>query len=577
MTATQERARRRDRPRPPPQGGPAADHRPHPLDRQPHAARDAAPRDGAQPVRPRHHHLDRHRGGEGRAQRRRRAHRRRLRRRAGRAASTPGRSPPTRRRRPTRRCRATGSPSPARSSPSWSPAPPPRRATPPSSSTSTTTSCRPRSTSRRLRRPTTTVLAHPDLGTNKSAPLGVRLRRGRHRRRRRGGDREGPRRRHRHRARVPPAAADPGLHGAALGRGRPDRRADARCGRRPRSRTSSGSRSPRRPACRSRRSGSIAPDVGGGFGGKLQATPEEWIAWAVARRLGKPVKYTETRSESLMAAHHGRDQWQKLTLAAEKDGTVTGLKVDLLADLGSYVALVGGGVPVLGAFMFNAIYKFPAYRFTCQTVLTNKTWTDAYRGAGRPEATYAHRADDGRARRRARRRPAGDPREELDQARGVPVHHGGRAGVRLRQLRGRDRARPRRCSATTSCAPSRSSAATPATGSSSASASRRSPRCAASRRRRVLGSLDYGAGGWEHAERADARDRQGRGRHRRQRPRPGPRDGVQPDRRRPARRGRSRTSRCCTATPRSPTRAWTPTARARWWSAARRWCGPPTR
>ena len=89
-----------------------------------------------------------------------------------------------------------------------------------------------------------------------------------------------------------------------------------------------------------------------------------------------------------MAAHHGRDQWQKLTLAAEKDGTVTGLKVELLADLGSYVAIVGGGVPVLGAFMFNAIYKFPAYHFACQTVLTNKTWTDAYRGAGRPEATF---------------------------------------------------------------------------------------------------------------------------------------------------------------------------------------------
>lgn len=133
----------------------------------------------------------------------------------------------------------------------------------------------------------------------------------------------------------------------------------------------------------------IAPDVGGGFGGKLQQTPEEMITFAVARRLGKPVKYTETRSESLMAGHHGRDQWQKLTLSAEKDGTVTGLKVELTADLGAYVAILGGGVPVLGAFMFNAIYKFPAYQFNCQTVLTNKTWTDAYRGAGRPEATYA--------------------------------------------------------------------------------------------------------------------------------------------------------------------------------------------
>ncbi|HET9829269.1 MAG TPA: xanthine dehydrogenase family protein molybdopterin-binding subunit [Nocardioidaceae bacterium] len=132
----------------------------------------------------------------------------------------------------------------------------------------------------------------------------------------------------------------------------------------------------------------IAPDVGGGFGGKLQCTPEEFITIMAARRIGKPVKYTETRSESLMAAHHGRDQWQKITVAATKDGTVTGLKVDLLADLGAYVAIMGGGVPVLGAFIFNAIYKFPAYQFNCQTVLTNKTWTDAYRGAGRPEATF---------------------------------------------------------------------------------------------------------------------------------------------------------------------------------------------
>ncbi|MBU2695974.1 xanthine dehydrogenase family protein molybdopterin-binding subunit [Pimelobacter sp. 30-1] len=133
----------------------------------------------------------------------------------------------------------------------------------------------------------------------------------------------------------------------------------------------------------------IAPDVGGGFGGKLQQTPEEMIAFAVARRLGKPVKFTETRSESLLTAHHGRDQWQRLTLAATKDGHVTGLKVDLLADLGAYVAIVGGGVPVLGAFMFNAIYKFPAYQFQTTNILTNKTWTDAYRGAGRPEATFA--------------------------------------------------------------------------------------------------------------------------------------------------------------------------------------------
>jgi carbon-monoxide dehydrogenase large subunit len=133
----------------------------------------------------------------------------------------------------------------------------------------------------------------------------------------------------------------------------------------------------------------IAPDVGGGFGGKLQVTPEDAITLVVARRLGRPVKYTETRSESLMAAHHGRDQIQKLTLAAKSDGTVTGLKVELTCDMGAYLGVVTPGIPILGAFMFNSIYKFNAYRFVNKNIFTNRNWTDAYRGAGRPEATYA--------------------------------------------------------------------------------------------------------------------------------------------------------------------------------------------
>jgi carbon-monoxide dehydrogenase large subunit len=133
----------------------------------------------------------------------------------------------------------------------------------------------------------------------------------------------------------------------------------------------------------------IAPDVGGGFGGKLQVNPEEVITIMAAQRIGKPVKYTETRSESMVASHHGRAQQQKVTIAATRDGRMTGLKAELLADMGAYVALLGGGTPALGAFMFNGIYKIPSYRFDLTTVLTNKTWTDAYRGAGRPEATFA--------------------------------------------------------------------------------------------------------------------------------------------------------------------------------------------
>jgi carbon-monoxide dehydrogenase large subunit len=140
----------------------------------------------------------------------------------------------------------------------------------------------------------------------------------------------------------------------------------------------------------------IAPDVGGGFGSKLQVTAEEVLALLLARKLGRPVKWNETRSEGNVAVHHGRDQLQRLRLAATRDGRILGLDVDLLADMGAYLMLVTPGVPLLGAFMFNAIYKMDAYRFNCTGVFTTKTPTDAYRGAGRPEATYAieHLMDD---------------------------------------------------------------------------------------------------------------------------------------------------------------------------------------
>src|SRR5690349_22486520 len=109
----------------------------------------------------------------------------------------------------------------------------------------------------------------------------------------------------------------------------------------------------------------IAPDVGGGFGSKLQVTAEEVLAVLIARKLGRPVKWTESRSEGNMTVHHGRDQWQRLRLAADRDGRLRGLSVDLLADMGAYLMLVTPGVPLLGAFMFNAIYKMDAYSFRC--------------------------------------------------------------------------------------------------------------------------------------------------------------------------------------------------------------------
>ena len=133
----------------------------------------------------------------------------------------------------------------------------------------------------------------------------------------------------------------------------------------------------------------IAPDVGGGFGSKLQVTAEEVLAVLIARKLGRPVKWTESRSEGNMTVHHGRDQWQRIRIAADSDGRIRGLDVDLLADMGAYLMLLTPGIPLLGAFMFPAIYKMDAYAFKSTGIFTTKMPTDAYRGAGRPEATYA--------------------------------------------------------------------------------------------------------------------------------------------------------------------------------------------
>lgn len=133
----------------------------------------------------------------------------------------------------------------------------------------------------------------------------------------------------------------------------------------------------------------VAPDVGGGFGGKLQLYREEVLVTQLARKLGRPVKWTETRSEDMVATHHGRDQIQDIEIAATKDGKIKGLKVDLIANMGAYLQIITPGIPLLGMFMYPAIYKMDAYDFQCTGVFTNTTPTDAYRGAGRPEATYA--------------------------------------------------------------------------------------------------------------------------------------------------------------------------------------------
>ena len=133
----------------------------------------------------------------------------------------------------------------------------------------------------------------------------------------------------------------------------------------------------------------VAPDVGGGFGSKLNFYAEEILATNIARRLGVPIKWVEDRSENYMATIHGRDQIQDIELAATSEGKILGMRTNLLADMGAYMQLVTPGIPILGAFMYCGVYQFGAYSFTCTGVFTNKTPTDAYRGAGRPEAAYA--------------------------------------------------------------------------------------------------------------------------------------------------------------------------------------------
>ena len=144
----------------------------------------------------------------------------------------------------------------------------------------------------------------------------------------------------------------------------------------------------------------IAPDVGGGFGSKLDVYAEDVIVIALARKLGRPVKWTEERTEANLATIHGRDMIQEIELAATEEGKITGVRTRLHAAMGAYLQAVTPGVPLLGAWLYAGCYDVEAYDFHCTGVFTNTTPTDAYRGAGRPEATYAiERAVDALARK----------------------------------------------------------------------------------------------------------------------------------------------------------------------------------
>jgi aerobic carbon-monoxide dehydrogenase large subunit len=132
----------------------------------------------------------------------------------------------------------------------------------------------------------------------------------------------------------------------------------------------------------------IAPDVGGGFGSKVEVYAEEYLAVALAKRLGRPVKWTEERAEGYQATIHGRDVVTELTFAATKEGKITAVKGEMTCAMGAYLQLVTPGIPLLGAWIYSGPYAIPNYSVTFTGVFTHTTPTDAYRGAGRPEATY---------------------------------------------------------------------------------------------------------------------------------------------------------------------------------------------
>ncbi|WP_306031452.1 xanthine dehydrogenase family protein molybdopterin-binding subunit [Stappia sp. MMSF_3263] len=133
----------------------------------------------------------------------------------------------------------------------------------------------------------------------------------------------------------------------------------------------------------------IAPDVGGGFGSKIYIYPEEMVCLWASKKTGVPVKWTCDRTEAFLTDAHGRDHYSEAEMALDADNRITGLRVKTVANLGAYMSLFSSSVPTyLYATLLSGQYDIPAIHANVKTVYTNTVPVDAYRGAGRPEATY---------------------------------------------------------------------------------------------------------------------------------------------------------------------------------------------
>ena len=179
----------------------------------------------------------------------------------------------------------------------------------------------------------------------------------------------------------------------------------------------------------------IAPDVGGGFGYKGKHYPEETIvAWA-ARRLRRPVKWVATRSECFVSDYQGRGHQTRAELALDAQGHFLALRVDTVANIGAYVSTFGAGIPsAIYSALLAGVYRTPAIAVQSTGVFTNTVPTDAYRGAGRPEACYVLERLADEAARSARHRPRRDPAAQSRAGRGDALQDADRADLRLRQF-----------------------------------------------------------------------------------------------------------------------------------------------
>ena len=315
----------------------------------------------------------------------------------------------------------------------------------------------------------------------------------------------------------------------------------------------------------------IAPEVGGGFGSKLQIYGEEIAAGVgVAQARAADQVDRVTRSEGMLATHHGRDQIAYVRVGATRDGKITAFHTKILADFGAYLMLLTPTIPSLGAFVMSGVYDIPAVQTDIIGVFTNKIPTDAIRGAGRPEATHMievmHRPARGRARAWTGWSCAGKnfmarPSFPHETAIGVVYDSGNYPGALDKLLEHVDVAKAR--------AKAEDAPKGKLRGIGFSHLHRDLRPGAVSR---VVGPAGFGlqTGMWESAMvrvhitgavtvytgTLAAR--------------PGAGDDDGADRRRPARGRPRRTSRSSTATPAPARRAWAPTARARPRSAASR-------